>query len=110
MKKLSIGMVAVALVMSGCGDGGGKAAGGGASTAAAGGASTGVAECEDYLRKVRACIGSKVPEAQRGLIGSSVDATEKSWAAITDKAALASACKMASDQAKAAYAAYGCTM
>jgi hypothetical protein len=107
-------MVAVALALSGCGGGGDKAAGGaagGASTAAAaGGTSTGVAECDDYLSKVQACISSKVPEAQRGMINSGLEATKKSWAAISDKGALAQACKMASDQAKATYAAYGCTL
>ncbi len=113
MKRLSIGLVAVALALSGCG-GGDKAAGGGeasgGASAAAGGTSSGVAECDDYVNKVMACIDSKVPEAQRAMVRQTVDQAKQQWAAIPDKAALANACKMASEQAKTTFAAYGCTM
>ena len=113
MKKLSIGLVALTLALAGCGGGGDKTeaaksdAGGG--VAAAGGATTGVAECDDYMNKVMACINDKVPEAGRAAAKTAIDQTKKSWDAITDKAALANACKMAMDQAKGAYSAMGCT-
>ena len=113
MNKFSISVVAIALALSGCGSketapaaDAAKDAGGGA-VAAAG--VTGVAECDEYMNKVMACIDSKIPEAQRAAVKQGIDASKASWAAVTDKAALASTCKMAMDQAKAAYSAMGCT-
>lgn len=118
MRKLSIGLVAVTLVLAGCGGGGEKtdaaaadagaaAADAGAPAAAAGG--TGVAECDDYINKVMACINEKVPEAGRAAAQAGMDQVKKSWESIPDKGQLGAACKMAMDQAKSTYAAMGCT-
>ncbi|MGE3691962.1 MAG: hypothetical protein AB7F98_11340 [Novosphingobium sp.] len=112
MKRLSIGLVAAALALSGCGGGDKAAAGGesgGGEAAAAGGTSVGVAECDDYMNKVMACIDSKVPEAQRAMVKQSVEQAKQQWAAIPDKGALATACKAATDQAKTTFAAWGCS-
>jgi hypothetical protein len=70
---------------------------------------TGVAECDDYLNKVYACISDKVPEAQRDMMKQGIEQSKASWAAVTDKAALAAQCKTAMDQAKASFGAMGCT-
>ena len=72
-------------------------------------AGTGVPECDQYLEKVYACISDKVPEAQRDMMKQGIEQSKSSWAAVTDKAALAAQCKTAMDQAKASFGAMGCT-
>ena len=72
-------------------------------------AGTGVPECDTYLEKVYACIADKVPEAQRDMMKQGIEQSKSSWAAVTDKAALAAQCKTAMDQAKASFGAMGCT-
>ncbi|KRA41895.1 hypothetical protein [Pseudoxanthomonas sp. Root630] len=72
-------------------------------------AGTGVAECDQYLEKVYACISDKVPEAQRDMMKQGIEQSKAGWAAVTDKSALAAQCKTAMDQAKTAYAAMGCS-
>nr|WP_298133732.1 hypothetical protein [uncultured Pseudoxanthomonas sp.] len=72
-------------------------------------AGTGVAECDQYLEKVYACISDKVPEAQRDMMKQGIEQSKASWSAVTDKTALAAQCKTAMDQAKTAYAAMGCS-
>jgi len=78
-------------------------------TTAAIDAGTGVAECDQYLEKIYACISDKVPEAQRDMMKQGIEQSKASWAAVTDKAALAAQCKTAMDQAKSAYSAMGCS-
>lgn len=72
-------------------------------------AGTGVAECDQYLEKVYACISDKVPEAQREMMKQGIEQSKAGWSAITDKTALAAQCKTAMDQAKTAYSAMGCS-
>ena len=72
-------------------------------------AGTGVPECDTYLEKVYDCIADKVPEAQRDMMKQGIEQSKSSWAAVTDKAALAAQCKTAMDQAKASFGAMGCT-
>ena len=72
-------------------------------------AGTGVPECDAYLEKVYACIADKVPEAQRDMMKQGIEQSKSSWAAVTDKSALAAQCKTAMDQAKASFGAMGCT-
>ena len=72
-------------------------------------AGTGVAECDQYLEKVYACISDKVPEAQRDMMKQGIEQSKAGWSAVTDKTALAAQCKTAMDQAKTAYAAMGCS-
>jgi hypothetical protein len=85
-----------------------------APAAAPAAASVGVAECDDYLTKISACLNDKVPEAQRAAFQSGLDQSRNAWAqpAATPqgKAALATACKTALDQSKAQYASFGCTL
>jgi hypothetical protein len=73
-------------------------------------ASTGVAECDDYVAKVKACIADKIPENMREETLKGMDQVTAAWSAPgVDKAQLAEACKTAMDQAKSAYGAMGCT-
>jgi hypothetical protein len=119
-KSLSITALSAALLLAACGGGDSaekadagdtktvEPAGSGDLAQAAAGA-TGVAECDTYLTKVMACVEDKIPEAQRAMVKKSLEDSKASWAAATDKAALAKTCQQAMDQAKASYAAMGCT-
>ncbi len=73
----------------------------------------GVPECDDYLTKYLTCIDSKVPEAARASVRQSVEQTKAAWkqAAATPegKAGLAMGCKQATEAARTAMTAYGCT-
>jgi hypothetical protein len=73
----------------------------------------GIAECDSYITKLKACINDKVPEAQRAMFNQQYDAAIEQWRTqatdATQKAALAQACKQAEDQAKASFTAMGCT-
>jgi hypothetical protein len=84
-----------------------------AATAAAGTAEFGVPECDEYFTKYLACIDSKVPESARAMVRQGLDQTKASWkqAASTPqgKQGLAMGCKQATEAAKQAMAAYGCT-
>ena len=84
----------------------------GAKALAASGA-IGIAECDDYMTKYRECIESKVPDAVKATVRQSLDQTTTAWkqAATTPeaRAGLAQACKQATDAAKAAMQAYGCS-
>lgn len=111
MKKALFGTVILAIALAGCGGGGEatKAEGEGSELAQAAEGATGVAECDEYLTKVMACIDDKIPEAQRDQVKQAIEASKASWASVTDKAALANTCKAAMDQAKTAYTAMGCS-
>ncbi|QQR75938.1 MAG: hypothetical protein IPJ17_10335 [Holophagales bacterium] len=123
MRQLLVSSFVFALVISavGCSKSGGNAAapvGGGAVAAAPTGggpsvASTGVAECDQYIRKYMDCIASKVPEAARAQYQAAFDQTVATWKAVAvdpnGKAGLAAACKAAETAAAPAMQAYGCT-
>lgn len=72
----------------------------------------GIAECDDYLDKYEACLSTKVPEAARAQYKSALAQTRASWKQIAStpqgKSGLAMACKLATDQTKAAMKTYGC--
>ncbi|MEP6907776.1 MAG: hypothetical protein ABI858_07335 [Pseudoxanthomonas sp.] len=72
-------------------------------------AGTGEQECDAYLEKVYACISDKVPEAQREMFKKGIEQSKAGWSSVTDKAALATQCKTAMDQAKTSFGAMGCT-
>jgi hypothetical protein len=80
--------------------------------APAAGGDIGVAECDDYIKKMNDCSGKMQPEAA-GPMKESMETMKKAWrdAASTPegKTALASGCKQALDAAKSAYASMGCT-
>jgi hypothetical protein len=80
--------------------------------APAAGGDIGVAECDDYIKKMNDCSGKMQPEAA-GPMKESMETMKKAWrdAASTPegKTALASGCKQALDAAKSAYQSMGCT-
>lgn len=82
-------------------------------TAGGGEAQFGVPECDEYIAKYTACVDSKVPEAARVMVRQQLEATRVSWkqAASTPegRAGLTLGCKQASEAAKAAMQAYGCS-
>jgi hypothetical protein len=116
------GLAIVSLALTACGGGGAEKAeeaktvdtatvepvGSGELAQAAAGA-TGVAECDDYLTKVMACVEDKIPAAQKDMIKKSIDDSKASWASVTDKAGLAKTCTDAMAQAKQSFGAMGCT-
>ena len=83
-----------------------------AAAAPAAGGDIGVAECDDYIKKMSDCSSKMQPEAA-GPMKESMETMKKAWkdAASTPegKTALASGCKQALDAAKSAYASMGCT-
>jgi pectate lyase len=96
---------------------------GGANTAASPAATTtttastgdkiGVAECDDFIAKYESCVNSKVPDAARATVKSSLETWRNSWRELAKtpqgKAGLAQACKAAHDQARTSMGTYGCT-
>ncbi len=126
MKLRAVAAVAVVVlwgVTMGCSGGAkaGKAQGQTADTAtsaavpagASGGDSIGIPECDNYMKRYRECIESKVPEAARATVRQSLDQATSAWkqAAATPAArsGLAQACQQATDAAKTAMQAYGCS-
>ncbi|MGL5838842.1 MAG: hypothetical protein ACRCY3_10120 [Sphingorhabdus sp.] len=123
MKKhlLAIGTLSAVMLLAACGGGNDAAeksaetaattvepAGSGELAQAAAGA-TGVPECDTYMTKVMACVEDKIPAAQRDMFKKQIEDSKASWAAVTDKAALANTCKQAMEQAKTSFGAMGCT-
>ena len=83
------------------------------STTAPAGDKIGVPECDDYIAKYESCLRSKVPEAARAQLETSLKTARDGWRKAAEtaqgKASLAAACKQASDAAAASMKAYGCT-
>ncbi|HEV8268918.1 MAG TPA: hypothetical protein VGR00_11805 [Thermoanaerobaculia bacterium] len=124
MKLLTLAALAFALAISGCN----KADEGGApppvkratikpptpapSTATAAADSIGVPECDSYLKNYEDCVSTKVPEASRAALKTSLDQTREAWkksaADANGKAALGTACKQMTESAKTAMKSYGC--
>jgi len=73
----------------------------------------GVPECDNYITKYESCVRSKVPEAMRGQLESSLKTARENWKKAAENTAtrgtLAAACKQASDVAAASMKAYGCS-
>lgn len=74
---------------------------------------TGIAGCDEYIRKYRACIDDKMPASVREASSKALDQTVEAWkaAAATPAArsALEEACKAASAAVEQATAAMGCS-
>lgn len=74
---------------------------------------TGVAACDDFLKKYEACVTTKVPAAQKATYQGQFDQMRKAWADAarnaTAKASLESSCRQMSDQMKAAMSGFGCS-
>lgn len=84
-----------------------------ASTSVSHGANaTGVAECDDFLAKYEACLAAKVPDAARGALKQSLEATRASWeqalASPGGREALRASCETARSAARPSLQAYGC--
>ena len=80
--------------------------------AAGGSGDIGVAECDEYIKKMTECSTKMAPEAS-GPMKESMETMKKAWKDASStpegKTALASGCKQALDAAKSAYASMGCT-
>lgn len=87
-------------------------AGGGDKAAAGGGGEIGVAECDEYVTKYKACLSDKVPAEAKDAMEQGMTTMVNAWkdAAKTEegKKGLAQGCKTALDSAKTAMQAYGC--
>ena len=72
----------------------------------------GIPECDDYIRKVEACIASGVPENERPGLQSKLDAQRKRWRAGAksefDRPAMVDACRSATASANHDFAGYDC--
>lgn len=75
--------------------------------------STGVAACDEFLTKYDACVGSKIPEAQRATFKTQIDQTRKAWIDMAKnpsaKTTMEATCKQTMDATKASLTAYGCS-
>ena len=119
MKTKTFSLFALCLllgaVMLACGGGATDNAANTANTAGAtaSGDKIGVPECDDFIAKYEACVNSKVPETARSMVKANLDAMRTAWkqaaANPQGKAALATGCKTALEQAKTQYSAYGCS-
>ena len=73
----------------------------------------GVPECDDYIAKYESCVRSKVPEAMRAQLESSLKTARENWKKAAEntvtRGTLAAACKQANDAAAASMKAYGCS-
>lgn len=103
----SVALVSVLLGLAGCEDKGGEKASGGG-----GGGEIGVAECDEYVTKYKACLSDKVPaeakDAMEKGMQTMVDGWKKAAATPEGKKGLAAGCKQALEGAKTAMASYGC--
>ena len=83
------------------------------STTASAGNKIGVPECDDYIAKYESCVRSKVPEAMRAQLESSLKTARENWKKAAEntvtRGTLAAACKQANDAAAASMKAYGCS-
>ncbi len=72
----------------------------------------GIPECDEYIGKYMACIGSKVPEAAREAMEKGLNMARDGWKKMAgdeaQRAALGAACKTAMEAAKQATTAYNC--
>ena len=74
---------------------------------------TGVAECDDYLRKWDACLATKITGEAHVQVKVALDATREGWkrtaATPAGKSGLAAACREAAELASMQVTAYGCS-
>ncbi len=100
----------VGALMLACGGGSDNTANTGTT---ASGDKIGVAECDEYIQKVEACLTAKVPAAAQATYKQSLDTMRTTWKKAAEtpqgKAALAQGCKAALDQAKASMSSFGCS-
>jgi hypothetical protein len=84
-----------------------------APAAASTGDQIGIPECDDYIAKYESCVRSKVPEAMRAQMESTLKTARDNWKKAAENAqsrsTLAAACKQATDTAAASMKSFGCT-
>jgi len=77
-------------------------------------ADIGLPECDKFLTWYEACVSTKVPEAARDQYRKAIEQWRSAWKQVaanpSTKGTLATACRQAVVQQKAALAAYGCTV
>lgn len=82
------------------------------SSAQGNGDKIGIAECDEFITKYKACISDHVPDAQKTQQQENIDAWAKSWrqlaANLGSKDTLAAACKRHLDQARESMKSFGC--
>jgi len=105
MTKTLVALVATGLLVAGCcggsgSSGSGSGSGSGEGASAASGDSVGVAECDDYLTKLQACLG-KMPAAAKPAMEQSFKQSREAWKAAAatpaGKAQLKITCKASLD-------------
>src|SRR5262245_59631164 len=73
---------------------------------------TGIAACDDFLKKYEACVTSKVPAAQKATFQGQLDQMRKAWSDAAKapgvKETLESTCKQSTEQMKAVMSGFGC--
>jgi hypothetical protein len=71
----------------------------------------GIAVCDDFLKKYKACLSGNVPEAQRMIFKGQVDRKMWSDAAkdASSKTTLEDTCKQSGEQMKVSMSSFGCT-
>jgi hypothetical protein len=74
---------------------------------------TGVAACDDFLKKYEACVTSKIPAAQKSTFQGQLEQMRKAWSEAAKnaaaKATLESTCRQSAEQMKAAMSGFGCS-
>jgi len=74
---------------------------------------TGVAACDDFLKKYEACVTSKIPAAQKGMFQGQLDQMRKAWSDAAKapgvKETLEATCTQSAEQLKAAMSGFGCS-
>jgi hypothetical protein len=74
---------------------------------------TGIAACDDFLKKYEARVTSKVPVAQKATFQGLLDQMRKAWSEAAKaqgaKATLEGACQQSAEQMKAAMSGFGCS-
>jgi hypothetical protein len=82
------------------------------STSTASAITIGVAECDNYLTKLNACVTTKMPAEARAQWESTLNQTRSSWQQLSANAqtrsSLAAACQSATDMARTSLQTYGC--
>ena len=73
---------------------------------------TGIAACDDFLKKYEACVTTKVPAAQRAAYQGQFQQMRKAWSDAAKnpgaKASIEGACKQSAQQMKTALSGFGC--
>jgi hypothetical protein len=73
----------------------------------------GIAECDNFINAYETCVSSKVPEAARASLKTSITTWRTEWKKLADnpqtRGTLAAACTRQREQTIAAMKAYNCT-